>query len=118
MEPPAVQKNKTECKMAIRNEEPHVNKCFPRVCGDVPAISPAYNFLARFSPRVRGCSGQQQDEHRRRRVFPACAGMFLIPRMQCMQLKSFPRVCGDVPQKNVFRYHELAFSPRVRGCSD
>ena len=37
MESPAVQKNKTECKMAIRNEEPHVNKCFPRARGDVPA---------------------------------------------------------------------------------
>ena len=36
MEPPAVQKNKTECKMTLRNEKPHVNKCFPRVCGDVP----------------------------------------------------------------------------------
>ena len=41
MESPAVQKNKTECKMAIRNEEPHVNKCFPRVCGDVPSFGSA-----------------------------------------------------------------------------
>ena len=36
MEPPTVQKNKTECKMTFRNEEPHVNKCFPRMRGDVP----------------------------------------------------------------------------------
>ena len=36
MEPPTVQKNKIECKMTFRNEEPHVNKCFPRIRGDVP----------------------------------------------------------------------------------
>ena len=36
MESPTVQKNKTECKMTPRNEEPHVNKRFPRVRGDVP----------------------------------------------------------------------------------
>ena len=36
MESPTVQKNKTECKMTLRNEEPHVNKRFPRVRGDVP----------------------------------------------------------------------------------
>ena len=36
MEPPTVQKNKIECKMTFRNEEPHVNKRFPRIRGDVP----------------------------------------------------------------------------------
>mgnify|MGYP000977765903 CR=1 FL=1 len=56
MESPAVQKNKTECKMAIRNEEPHVNKCFPRVCGDVPDFAMETMRTDKFSPRMRGCS--------------------------------------------------------------
>ena len=56
MESPTVQKNKTECKMTPRNEEPHVNKCFPRVRGDVPlAVFPVDDFVE-FSPRARGCS--------------------------------------------------------------
>ena len=76
MEPPAVQKNKTECKMAIRNEEPHVNKCFPRVCGDVPACRCKNRRVYRFSPRVRGCSCDITSLQLPGQVFPACAGMF------------------------------------------
>ena len=56
MESPAVQKNKTECKMAIRNEEPHVNKCFPRARGDVPINLTPLFWHGLFSPRTRGCS--------------------------------------------------------------
>ena len=56
MESPTVQKNKTECKMTLRNEEPHVNKRFPRVRGDVPAASVVVGILRMFSPRARGCS--------------------------------------------------------------
>ena len=56
MESPTVQKNKTECKMTLRNEEPHVNKRFPRVRGDVPIISRQTEQFGQFSPRARGCS--------------------------------------------------------------
>ncbi len=76
MESPAVQRNKTECKMAIRNEEPHVNKCFPRARGDVPQyviLSPRHRL---FSPRTRGCSGSPGLHPRHSGVFPAHAGMF------------------------------------------
>ena len=55
-----VRENKTECKMTFRNEEPHVNKCFPRVRGDVP-----FGLFFGGSDEV---------------VFPACAGMFLLVR--------------------------------------
>ena len=56
MESPTVQKNKTECKMTPRNEEPHVNKCFPRVRGDVPPATATVLKKTSFSPRARGCS--------------------------------------------------------------
>ena len=51
-----VRENKTECKMTFRNEEPHVNKCFPRVRGDVPIRSHLVTERVMFSPRARGCS--------------------------------------------------------------
>ena len=56
MEPPTVQKNKIECKMTFRNEEPHVNKCFPRIRGDVPAMGWTRERAEEFSPHTRGCS--------------------------------------------------------------
>ena len=92
-----MQKNKTECKMAIRNEEPHVNKCFPRVCGDVPRDMARVAHGKLFSPRVRGCSGHRIDHHCCLGVFPACAGMF-------------PRGAPHLSRS-------WGFSPRVRGCS-
>ena len=72
-----VRENKTECKMTFRNEEPHVNKRFPRVRGDVPApflINEGNNM---FSPRARGCSVEHSAATIPLGVFPACAGMFL-----------------------------------------
>ena len=56
MEPPTVQKNKIECKMTFRNEEPHVNKCFPRIRGDVPVFLGYQEWPGWFSPHTRGCS--------------------------------------------------------------
>ena len=76
MESPAVQKNKTECKMAIRNEEPHVNKCFPRARGDVPYRKRKKIKKILFSPRTRGCSFPGLMSFFMGGVFPAHAGMF------------------------------------------
>ena len=118
MESPAVQKNKTECKMAIRNEEPHVNKCFPRARGDVPIYSPQRLARGEFSPRTRGCSlfwwenwvdfyrfprarGDVPAGKNWRRVtspvFPAHAGMFPHDDGGDAGGGGFPRARGDVP---------------------
>ena len=77
MEPPTVQKNKIECKMTLRNEEPHVNKCFPRIRGDVPLHGALLHRGMSFSPHTRGCSVADQLQSGRFGVFPAYAGMFL-----------------------------------------
>ena len=71
-----VRENKTECKMTFRNEEPHVNKCFPRVRGDVLPITGFEGELELFSPRARGCSLIDNFVQAGGDVFPACAGMF------------------------------------------
>ena len=92
-----VRENKTECKMTFRNEEPHVNKGFPRVRGDVPFIVFLIDRPGEFSPRARGCSVLADLEYRIYQVFPACAGMFLAYRRPSHASAGFPRVRGDVP---------------------
>ena len=92
-----VRKNKTECKMTFRNEEPHVNKSFPRVRGDVPDPLPEGGELLLFSPRARGCSPLRTGWHSLPKVFPACAGMFPHAGLVLGGKFCFPRVRGDVP---------------------
>ena len=70
---------------------------FPRVRGDVPRRSMILTTLSKFSPRARGCSYRIPVRKFRVRVFPACAGMFLL----------FSQA----------RQYDPRFSPRARGCS-
>ena len=112
-----VRKNKTECKMTFRNEEPHVNKSFPRVRGDVPTESPKPDMLTEFSPRARGCSSPKAAELLRAYVFPACAGMFRQEATKPHDIPRFPRVRGDVPLELFSEPLPISFSPRARGCS-
>ena len=72
--------------------------CFPRVCGDVPLVSLLPLALPRFSPRMRGCSDLRTLIVPCSLVFPAYAGMFRLTYGMQNPCKSFPRVCGDVPQ--------------------
>ena len=97
MEPPTVQKNKIECKMTFRNEEPHVNKGFPRIRGDVPELQSQLGGVALFSPHTRGCSAVWEAARAIDPVFPAYAGMFLLLHMPCGAAARFPRIRGDVP---------------------
>ena len=117
MESPAVQKNKTECKMAIRNEEPHVNKRFPRARGDVPHYIASRDEAPEFSPRTRGCSQQPYVRSNGAQVFPAHAGMFRSSMTSVRNEICFPRARGDVPIPPSQPNKPPAFSPRTRGCS-
>ena len=112
-----VRENKTECKMTFRNEEPHVNKCFPRVRGDVPSTRFLTLVIVKFSPRARGCSALARLIDEQTRVFPACAGMFPLPPPSGGAAECFPRVRGDVPIAHAALRVALKFSPRARGCS-
>ena len=93
-----MQKNKTECKMTLRDEEPHVNKRFPRVRGDVPPWWCVFYHMDGFSPRARGCSGVMLMADKFAFVFPACAGMFPTRSHATAITLGFPRVRGDVPR--------------------
>ena len=66
--------------------------------GDVPKTIQAAFIGAKFSPRARGCSEFLKRPMQMEHVFPACAGMFLIPDRDSPHSASFPRVRGDVPR--------------------
>ena len=112
-----VRENKTECKMTFRNEEPHVNKCFPRVRGDVPVQLREAREIMLFSPRARGCSFATMYDGSVWLVFPACAGMFRTQKRRHDLVLCFPRVRGDVPADSLDNRGDDRFSPRARGCS-
>ena len=65
--------------------------------GDVPLRVGLPPIHPLFSPRARGCSLWIVSMVYLGRVFPACAGMFLIHRTPNGEPHRFPRVRGDVP---------------------
>ena len=90
---------------------------FPRVRGDVPVIGPKWLGMVVFSPRARGCSYCPRSNPTSSCVFPACAGMFRVGEINGHLPLSFPRVRGDVPDKELRQVVNALFSPRARGCS-
>ena len=54
-------------------------RSFPRVRGDVPQPAPTLERVKVFSPRARGCSYFLSRGRALDGVFPAYAGMFLLP---------------------------------------
>ena len=90
---------------------------FPRVRGDVPGLCGPKWCGAWFSPRARGCSGENHGFLPHRLVFPACAGMFRGCLFAANNHRGFPRVRGDVPGKKRLEDESTLFSPRARGCS-
>ena len=92
-------------------------QCFPRIRGDVPHEYTRFGIERTFSPHTRGCSASIEDRRQAKKVFPAYAGMFLLPARAPNHLPSFPRIRGDVPNFIKPAWDALGFSPHTRGCS-
>ena len=89
---------------------------FPRVCGDVSSYLTAAFDEGMLSPRMRGCFHASRRRLFSSRAFPAYAGMFLIPKRLILNIRSFPRVCGDVSETIISINISHVLSPRMRGC--
>ena len=70
-----------------------------------------------FSPHTRGCSSPNWPASFSQHVFPAYAGMFLLPLATWSVGMSFPRIRGDVPCLIFVSSSQSSFSPHTRGCS-
>ena len=58
-------------------------------------------FTFKLSPRMRGCFYEQTNLRGIPDAFPAYAGMFPIVESQKIRSISFPRVCGDVSNRQM-----------------
>ena len=90
---------------------------FPRIRGDVPPPAWSGWKTVAFSPHTRGCSAGEAREERRKKVFPAYAGMFLAADINASTAQGFPRIRGDVPLRTTIFQSQRWFSPHTRGCS-
>ncbi len=89
----------------------------PRVCGVGPFTTVSAQFLARWSPRVRGWSRRRGRGQAGNRVVPACAGLVPSPSSPSPGRSRGPRVCGVGPAMRVACSARTRWSPRVRGWS-
>ena len=92
-------------------------KRFPRIRGDVPFWMCFATGWLGFSPHTRGCSRHDPQAAMLLGVFPAYAGMFLIPQPWIGHSSRFPRIRGDVPNPPTLDWALIPFSPHTRGCS-
>ena len=88
----------------------------PRVCGDVSRTKAIRPKFLKFSPRMRGCFHQKLSRDNEDGVLPAYAGMFPSIRRNYAEMRSSPRVCGDVSRMWSRQGRFDLFSPRMRGC--
>src|SRR5262249_4764004 len=94
-----------------------LDKRFPHVCGDGPAVGRLLVILESFSPRVWGWSARHVRSDVVLLVFPTCVGMVRITCTTCMPRSRFLSVCGDGPGPVGLEYDVSEFSPRVWGWS-
>ena len=94
-----------------------LHKRFPRARGDAPSLGKQVFAYEKFSPRARGCTLPPPQIRPMGGVFPARAGMHLMPFAIASLVTCFPRARGDAPVATSLVLNLSAFSPRARGCT-
>ena len=89
----------------------------PRIRGGVPVAYEVALDVSRCSPHTRGCSCIIPAADRRRRVFPAYAGVFPGDKELRANPVSVPRIRGGVPGSVAMTTWVNMCSPHTRGCS-
>ena len=88
----------------------------PRVSGGVSKILSSCLRGMLYSPRQRGCFQGHPRGLRRRRLFPASAGVFLQRIGRDLCIITIPRVSGGVSTTKFLPGSFVDYSPRQRGC--
>ena len=88
----------------------------PRVSGGVSAMKFASAIGVFYSPRQRGCFHREHDQTLKLVLFPASAGVFLLPSPIGRAALAIPRVSGGVSIRPSAEAAKYGYSPRQRGC--
>ena len=88
----------------------------PRMRGGVSQYDELWERDEESSPHARGCFSVQAPRRRSGRVFPACAGVFLLGLVCRPPLCSLPRMRGGVSRLYDRLYQRNGSSPHARGC--
>ena len=75
----------------------HLQVCLPRMRGDPPRYSAVVKQLIESTPHARGSTSCDALPFRRRRVYPACAGIHRCRDCCAHSMVSLPRMRGDPP---------------------
>ncbi len=85
--------------------------------GDRPSNIPEKVCLALFTPHARGSTVLPPLIPAPRPVYPACAGIDLLPRSAHRARSGLPRMRGDRPQLSESRALVYTFTPHARGST-
>ena len=88
---------------------------FPRACGDGPVTGMVDYLLPVVSPRLRGWTCHDAEQHLDHSGFPAPAGMDPAGTRARNRRVWFPRACGDGPVVGNGIDQLTTVSPRLRG---
>ena len=88
----------------------------PRIRGGVSKLRPGYEGFLRYSPHPRGCFRVPYVRHLPILIFPASAGVFLVPNMKLVTIHYIPRIRGGVSLPTSYVDTTSLYSPHPRGC--
>ena len=89
----------------------------PRRRGDQPPQMVARFKENTFTPHARGSTQWVCHLQRRKRIYPACAGITLCRSLAMVLFSNLPRRRGDQPNSICLRLAEHRFTPHARGST-
>ena len=108
---------------------PHPRGCFrlsgragrqgegiPRIRGGVSVTVVDTVLIGKYSPHPRGCFLYTPARIAWLTVFPASAGVFLIPQLGFFAHRCIPRIRGGVSSRVLYLWRYVWYSPHPRGC--
>ena len=91
--------------------------CLPRMRGDRPVAVSFMSYSRVFTPHARGSTACEDFERRTSMVYPACAGIDPIDKIEKALAVSLPRMRGDRPFSVTGNGWQFPFTPHARGST-
>ncbi len=92
-------------------------KGLPRMRGDRPILKPVILLFRLFTPHARGSTVFHPFRVLPPKVYPACAGIDLRPKIYSLLYICLPRMRGDRPAELRRNYAQQLFTPHARGST-